>query len=167
MFSRCTIGTRTPRNETLLEAVLKRARVTRRPWRMACDANMCPEDFKKSLWYEKSQKKVVALEKASTCRSKGSNGEWIEKVCDYVVACDSIQGRITQIEVVGDFECRPHKAVSFVVERGKESRSGKSKRCRRRFLATAEEDYQEEAGEKEEEKKTKKKTKINGIRKGA
>ena len=32
----------TPRNEALLEAVLKQARTTRDPWLIACDANMCP-----------------------------------------------------------------------------------------------------------------------------
>ena len=39
----------TPRNEALLEAVLLHASTTRHPWLIACDANMCPEDFKKSL----------------------------------------------------------------------------------------------------------------------
>ena len=37
----------TPRNEALLEAVLKQARTTRHPWLIACDANMCPGDFEK------------------------------------------------------------------------------------------------------------------------
>ena len=37
----------TPRNEALLEAVLKRARVTRHPWLVAYDANMSPEEFEK------------------------------------------------------------------------------------------------------------------------
>ena len=37
----------TPRNEALLEAVLKQARTTRHPWFIACDANTCPEDFEK------------------------------------------------------------------------------------------------------------------------
>ena len=39
----------TPRNEALLEAVLKQARKTRHPWLTACDANTCPEDFEESL----------------------------------------------------------------------------------------------------------------------
>ena len=60
---------------------------------------------------------VVALEKASTCRSKG---KWIEKVYDYVIACNSLKRKISQMEVVEDFESRPHKAVSSVVEREKE-----------------------------------------------
>ena len=34
-----------PRNEALFEAVVKRARTTRHVWLVACDANMCPEDF--------------------------------------------------------------------------------------------------------------------------
>ena len=34
----------TPRNEALLEAVLKRARITKHPWLVACDANMSPVD---------------------------------------------------------------------------------------------------------------------------
>ena len=40
----------TPRNEALMEAVVKQARTTRHPWLVACDGNMNPEDFKKSLW---------------------------------------------------------------------------------------------------------------------
>ena len=37
---------------------------------------------------------VVALEKkASTCRSKGAKGEWIEKVYDCVIAYNSLKGK--------------------------------------------------------------------------
>ena len=42
------------------------------------------------------------------------------KESDYVVACDSLKGKISQIKVVEDFGSRPHKAVYFVVEREKE-----------------------------------------------
>ena len=42
-----------PRNEALLEAVLKQASTTRHPWLTACEANMCPEDFEKSLWFQR------------------------------------------------------------------------------------------------------------------
>ena len=55
----------TPRNEALLEAVVKQAKATRHP-------------------------------------------------------SNSLRGKITQMEAVEDFESRPHKAVSFVVERDKE-----------------------------------------------
>ena len=46
----------TPRNEALLEAVLKQARTTGHPWLVACDANMCPEDFEKSLWFQRERR---------------------------------------------------------------------------------------------------------------
>ena len=39
----------TPRNETLLEAVVKRARTTKHPWLIACDANMSPEDLEMNV----------------------------------------------------------------------------------------------------------------------
>ena len=70
----------TPRNEALLEAVLKRARTTRHPWLVACDANMCPEDLEKSLWFQRETMHVVAPKGVSTCRSKGV---WIERTYDY------------------------------------------------------------------------------------
>ena len=35
-----------------MEAVVKQVRSTKRPWLIACDANICPEDFKKSLWFQ-------------------------------------------------------------------------------------------------------------------
>ena len=37
----------TPRNEALLEAVVKRAGVTRHPWLVACDADMSSVEFEK------------------------------------------------------------------------------------------------------------------------
>ena len=33
--------------------VVKQAKSTRHPWLIACDANMCPEDFEKSLWFQR------------------------------------------------------------------------------------------------------------------
>ena len=53
-FLSITSGTRkvwTPRNEALMEEVIKQARTIRHPWLIACDANMCPEDVEKSLWF--------------------------------------------------------------------------------------------------------------------
>ena len=63
---------------------------------------------------------VTAPEGVSTCRSKNVKGEWVEKVCDYVIACSDLKGKISHMKVVKDFESRPHKAVTFLVERGKE-----------------------------------------------
>ena len=110
----------TPRNEALLEAVLKRGRVTKHSWLMARDADMSPAEFEKNLWFQRNRMHLVAPKEASTCRSKGAKGEWIERTFDNVVACHSLKGQISQMEVVKDFESRPHKAVSFVVEREKE-----------------------------------------------
>ena len=123
----------TPRNEALLEAVLKRARVTRHPWLVACDANLSPVDVeKKSLWFQRNRMLVVAPEKASTCRPEGVQREWIEKVYDYVVECNSLKGNVSQMEVVEDFESRPRKAVSFLVEKERRRQwNGASRRCRR------------------------------------
>ena len=77
-------------------------------------------DFEKSLWFRKNHKHVVAPEKASTCRSQSAKGEWVEKVYDCVIACYSLEGQFWQMRVVEDFESRPHKGVSYVVEREKE-----------------------------------------------
>ena len=56
----------------------------------------------------------------STCRSKGPKDLWIETTYDYVVASCNLKGKISQMEVVADFESRPHEEVSFVVRRQKE-----------------------------------------------
>ena len=81
----------TPRNEALFEAVVKQAQTTRHPWLAAGDANMCPEDFEKSLWFRREQMHVVAPKEASTCKSKGPKCEWIERTYDCVIACDSLR----------------------------------------------------------------------------
>ena len=59
-------------------------------------------------------------EGVSTCRSKSPKGELLERTHDYVTASRSLRGEIKNTEVVDDFESRPHKAVSFIVERDKE-----------------------------------------------
>ena len=135
----------TSRNEALLEAVLKRARTAEHPWLIACDADMSPEDFERSLRFRKDQMHEIAPERVSTCRSKHAKGEWMEKVYDYVVACSGLKGRISEMKVTEDFESRPHKVVTFIV-----------KSCRRRYLDTAEEDYLEEARRRKEGMKEKK-----------
>ena len=116
----------TLRNEALLEAVLKQTGTTRHPWLIACDANMCPEDFEKSLWFQRELMHVVAPKEASTCRSKGPKDVWPKRCvarknpsqcrCEW----SSQKEQISQTQVVEDFESRPHEAVSFVVRREKE-----------------------------------------------
>ena len=115
MFSPCTSGP--PRNEALLEAVVKQARTTRHPWLIACDAHMCPEDSEKSLWFQRELMHVAVPKEASTCRSKSLKDVWIERTYDHVVASGSLKGKISQMDVVEDFESRPHEAVSFVGEK--------------------------------------------------
>ena len=46
--------------------------------------------------------------------------ELIERTYDYVIASSSLRGKINNMEVVEDFESRPHQAVTFLVEREKE-----------------------------------------------
>ena len=41
----------TPKNEELMEAVVKQAITIGQPWPTACDANMDPEDVSKSWWF--------------------------------------------------------------------------------------------------------------------
>ena len=81
----------TPRNEALLEALVRQAKVTRHLWLVACDASMCPENLKKSLWFQRERMHVVASKEVSTCRSKGAEGERIERTHDYVIACKEEQ----------------------------------------------------------------------------
>ena len=57
----------------------------------------------------KSQDKGETI---STCRSKGPNGELIERTCDHVIASQSLQVRIKNMGVDEDFESRPHKVTS-------------------------------------------------------
>ena len=107
----------TLRNEALLEAVLKQARTTRPPV-VAWVANMGPEDFEKSLWFQREMMHVFVPERCIHVQV-----EKAQKMCgsketyDYVVASGSFRGKILHMEVVEDFESRPHKEVSFVVRR--------------------------------------------------
>ena len=70
---------------------------------------MNPENFEKSMWFQSMQMYIEAPNEASTCRSKGPKGEWIERTFDHVIASCNLKGKVTQMEVVGDFEFRPHK----------------------------------------------------------
>ena len=70
------------------------------------------------MWYQSRHVCIKGV--VSTCRAKSSNGEMIERTYDYVVACRSLKERITHMEVVEDFESRPHQAITFVVEGEKE-----------------------------------------------
>ena len=83
----------------------------------------------------------------------------MEKVYDYVIACSSLKGRIS--DMIGDFDPRPHKAVTFVVERGKERQEWNEQKIAESYLDTAEEDNQEEARKRKVGKKEKKAKEAN------
>ena len=99
----------TPRNEALLEAVVDQANTTRHPWLVACDANPYPEDFEKSLWFQRNLMHV----EASTCTTKRPQGEWIEKkTYNHVIACNSFRGKSSHMEVGSS--CRRRRRSSYV-----------------------------------------------------
>ena len=88
---------------------------------MACDAKMDPKDFRKSLWFKEKCMSIEAPQDGfSTCRSTCPKGEAIERTYDYVIVCRGLQGKLKHMEVVVDFESRPHEAVIFLVERDTE-----------------------------------------------
>ena len=91
---------------------------------------------------------VIAPEGVSTCRSKNAKGKWVEKVYDYVKACSSLKRKNSDMKVMEDFESRPHKAVTI-------------KNCRRRYLDTVEEGYQEGARKRKVGRKEKTAKKAN------
>ena len=105
-----------------MEAVVKKhARTAKHPWLVACDANMKPEGLNMSFWFKERRLCIEASGGGmSICRSKPSNGEVIERTHNHVIARRISHGKIKSMEVVEDFESRPHKAFIFLVERDKE-----------------------------------------------
>ena len=63
---------------------------------------------------------VVAPKEASTGRSKGSKESGLKEPVTTSLLAVASKEKFTD-EGVEDFESRPHKAVSFVVERDKET----------------------------------------------
>ena len=101
---------------------------------------------------------VVAPKEASTCRSKGPKGEWIERTYDFFCV-SQLQEKFSQVKVVEDVGSRPYKAVSFVVEREKEVQEWNDQTMPKALLGcsggrqpgrSAEEAGREEEEEKEE-----------------
>ena len=72
---------------------MRRATVTRYSWLVARDANMNPAEFEKTSGFRGTRCMWQLRKKASTCRSKGAKGEWIEKVYGFVIACNSLKGK--------------------------------------------------------------------------
>ena len=97
---------------------------------------MSPQDLKKSLWFQKDQMHVIAPGRVSTCRSKNAKGEWVEKVYDYVIACNSLKRKDFTDECGGSFRIEASQGGYFCEER--RGRNGTRRNCRRRFLDTVE-----------------------------
>ena len=109
----------TPRSETLVEAVVEHARTAGHPSLVTCYANVTSEGLKKSLWSkERCMFTEVPEERMSTCRSKGPCGEMIERNVS-IRHCQSKFARknTKDMDVVENFESRPRKAVTFLVDR--------------------------------------------------
>ena len=68
----------------------------------------------------------------------------MEKVYDYVTACSSRKGIISDMKVFEDFESMPPQAVTIVVERGKERQEWNEQKLPKRYQDTLEEGYLEE-----------------------
>ena len=47
----------------------------------------------------------------STCRSKDPDGVGKERMYDFVVACTGLKTSNREVEVVDDYDSRPHKPV--------------------------------------------------------
>ena len=79
---------------------------------MACGANMKPETFAQGKWFsERTMIIRVAAADVSTCRSKGPDGVEVQRMYDYVVACNDFWVKLRKVEVVDDYDSRPHKLV--------------------------------------------------------
>ena len=142
-----------------MEAVVKQARTTRHAWLIAGDANMCPEDIEKSLWFQTCSSRRQG-KPSQLADQKAHKGKLIERTYGYVVASRSLQEKIRSMEVVEDFESRPHKAVSFVVERVKKSRNGVNKKCLKHHQASVLGSCQEEVKQKKAKKKRMKRRRV-------
>ena len=95
---------------------------------------------------------MVVPKEASTCRSNGPKDEWIARKCDCVVAGGGLKGKISQVEVE-DFESRPHKAVSCVVEREEEVKEWSEQKMLEVLPGYSEEGCQEGIQRRKAEKK--------------
>ena len=74
------LGRMDTKKRCLLEAMLKPVRITKHPWLVACDADMSPADFEKSLWFQRNRMHVVARRKLPRAGQKSAKGEWNGKV---------------------------------------------------------------------------------------
>ena len=111
----------TPRNEALMEAVSKQVRTVRHPWLIACDASMCPEDFKKSLWFKNRHMFIEAPgAQEQAFQLADPKARVASLLRERTIICHRQTQPSGKYHQYGHGESRPHKAVTFLVERDKE-----------------------------------------------
>ena len=135
---------------------MKQVKATRPLWFIACDANVCPEDFEKSLWFQGGQMFIAAPKEASTCRSKGPKGEWLERTCDLVIACHNLRVKFHRWRWWKTLSGGHTKQCPLSSRETRRCRNGMSRRCPKHCLATVEGGCQEETQKKKAEKKRRK-----------
>ena len=85
-----------------MEAVVKQARTTRHPWLVASDANLDAGDFRRGLWFQRGGFVYGSAGSRSIHLSvHWVKGEFIERTCEYLIASKTLQGKISNMEVVG------------------------------------------------------------------
>ena len=110
----------TPRNDALMEAVVKHVRTTRHPCVVACDANVDLRELRPGLWFKEERMFIEAPhEDVSIRRSTGSKGELIERACDFVIVSKNLQGQKKNMLWIILSSGRT-KAVTFQVEKSSE-----------------------------------------------
>ena len=104
-----------------MEVVVKHARTTRHPCQWLVMPTLDPKHVRNNLWFKEKCMFIDGPEGRNRhLPIHGPQGELIERMFDYVIASRSLQGKFKNMEVAEDFEPRPHKAVTFLVERDKE-----------------------------------------------
>ena len=96
-------------------------------------------------------------------RDNVSSGDLMERTYGYVIASRSLKGEIKQMQVAEDFASRPHKAITFVVEREKENQEWRDQNGPKNLGFSG--GYQEGARRKKAEKWRKKKWKGKKLKK--
>ena len=81
----------TPRNEALLEAVVKQAQTTRHPWLAAGDAKHVPRRRREEPVVSKESDAGSGSGRSVHMQVKSAQGEWIERTNDCVIACNSLR----------------------------------------------------------------------------
>ena len=81
---------------------------------------MDPRIFQQGRWYKEGMC-IEAPPEVSICQLVGPNGKLVERTYDYVIASNGLVCKMENMAVVGFFESSPRKAVTFHVEKDRET----------------------------------------------